>query len=759
MGSLGIASGLALAGLVGSAPLWRWLAPKLLVLASFVLGVCLCPVPEHPPLPAAGTARLVADVEEVRYGQGEDASARVLVRSGTRLADGAPIPAGTRLWLRPFPVPDGARLQLLAAVKPAMPFRNQTPHPPLPTAHVTRGSAVLPSPAAFAVLSQPLHARWLDGARRFTRARLAASLPDDVAAVARALLLGDPDALDDEADDDVRGAGLSHVFAVSGMHVALLAGLCVLGLRQLLLRVPRCAASWNVPRVAAGMGIPLALAIAAFTGGAPSAWRASITTAISWFVVACGRNPSAPAVTALACLVFGALTPSDALRPAFLLSIAATAAIIGPRPGGPSGFGASARDVLVLTLRSSLATAPIVWWGFGGLPPLGLLANLLLVPVGSLLLLLTAAHAAFACAAPLFAPLSAAPLAITARAFMRGCAALNRQGPHPTLPVLSLEQGLLLSACVCVVLFARSRRLQLWAAALGVLACAGLEWRLRHVEKPEGELRISFFDVGQGDAALLDLPDGRALLIDAGGNPQHGPDPGERVLLPLLAARRRDRVDTVVLTHPHPDHFGGLDALLPRVPVRELWDSGQGTAEAEMSGTSQHASDIVHAARARGTRVMTPPELCGHPRAFGAARVSVLWPCPSYDAGFDPNDNSLVLRVEFAGRRVLFTGDIEAHAEAALLASGSDLRADVLKVPHHGSRTSSSEALLAAVQPSLAIISAGAVNPFGHPHPDVVERLKAHAKEVIDLGQRGGTQLTIDARGQIAVATTQSSSQ
>jgi competence protein ComEC len=139
-----------------------------------------------------------------------------------------------------------------------------------------------------------------------------------------------------------------------------------------------------------------------------------------------------------------------------------------------------------------------------------------------------------------------------------------------------------------------------------------------------------------------------------------------------------------------------------------------------------------------GTRVKAPGELCGHARAFGAARIDVLWPCPSYDAGYDPNDNSLVLRVRYGAHTFLFTGDIEAHAEQALLASGVDLHADVLKVAHHGSHTSSSAAFLRAVSPRLAVISAGAVNRFGHPHADVVQRLQAVAQTVVDLGKTGG---------------------
>jgi competence protein ComEC len=206
-------------------------------------------------------------------------------------------------------------------------------------------------------------------------------------------------------------------------------------------------------------------------------------------------------------------------------------------------------------------------------------------------------------------------------------------------------------------------------------------------------------------------------------------------------------LDVVVLTHPHPDHYGGLAALIDAVQIGELWDSGQSASEADLTGTARRALELVEQARARGTRVLRPAELCGRARDFGAARVDVLWPCPAFDPGFDPNDNSLVLRVTLGEHAILFTGDIEGHAEAALIAQRARLRADVLKVPHHGSRTSSSDAFLRAVSPTLAVISAGAVNPFGHPHAEVLERLHRHNARVIDIGERGGRILTLDAAG------------
>jgi beta-lactamase superfamily II metal-dependent hydrolase len=154
---------------------------------------------------------------------------------------------------------------------------------------------------------------------------------------------------------------------------------------------------------------------------------------------------------------------------------------------------------------------------------------------------------------------------------------------------------------------------------------------------------------------------------------------------------------------------------------------------------------LLHELRTRGARVLGPSQLCGRAAAFGGAHVEVLWPCPRHDPGFDANDNSLVIRVRFGRRSFLFVGDAEAHAERELVRTRAGaLRSDVLKVGHHGSRTSTSQAFLSAVAPRLAVISAGASNRFGHPHPEVVHRLRAARVPPIVLSRDGGTVVGTD---------------
>jgi competence protein ComEC len=319
----------------------------------------------------------------------------------------------------------------------------------------------------------------------------------------------------------------------------------------------------------------------------------------------------------------------------------------------------------------------------------------------------------------------------------RFCASVDPSLALPPLTAWELVAIIVVAASLMLEVSWRARGL-VGVAALCV--CGLSEWSLRRALSAT-DLRVTFLDVGQGDAALLETQ-GHVALIDAGGSIGGGPDPGALAVLPLLAARRITHLDWVVLSHPHPDHYGGLRAVLDGVSVGELWDNGQ--AEAEATDAESPVAQLLASAQRNGTRVRAPPDLCHGEHRLGSARVQVLAPCPTFDLGLGPNDNSFVLRVAHGARSFLFTGDIEHEAEAALTRTPSTLRSDVLKVPHHGSRTSSTEALLRAVAPSLAVVSAGRANRFGHPHPEVAARLAQHVERVLRTDQVGGVQVVSD---------------
>jgi competence protein ComEC len=284
-----------------------------------------------------------------------------------------------------------------------------------------------------------------------------------------------------------------------------------------------------------------------------------------------------------------------------------------------------------------------------------------------------------------------------------------------------------------------SLRRKLYVSAACVLIGLAAEVALR-CEVGDDEVRVTFLDVGQGDATLIEVGSGQTALIDGGGALNGSLDPGEHAIVPLLRALRVKRLDLVVLSHPHPDHYGGLFAVLSGFPVSTVWDSGQARAESP----DGPASRWLALAEKHGARVLGPDALCKRPHALGTLALEVLAPCPGFDEALGANDNSLVIRAQHGERTFLFTGDIEHEAETALVRSRQRLHADVLKVPHHGSRTSSSEAFVRAVSPTYAVISAGRGNRFGHPHAEIEGRLRRLVSRVLRVDQQGGIRMSSD---------------
>lgn len=703
-----------------------------LALASMIATWAGAPAPEAPRTIGGGVVRVEGVVERVRHGGGRRPRATLRVERGAWIGEDAGELAGARIEAEGMDAPPGTRVLVLGPARPATRFHNPTPHPPWPA--IESSQLYLRAREERVLREAPWPARLAYALADRARCGLDATLSAEASGVARALLLGDVDAIDAQARDRVRASGLAHVLAISGLHVAILGGALVALLGWLLGRSRRLAERALPARVAAVCGVGLVMMYASVID-APSAWRAAVTSSIAWALTAMGRRPEPLAVMAGAVIVLALAMPEDLTRPGMLLSVVATAALLTGARGG-----SWLREALVTSARTSVATAPIVLWCFGNLPIAGVIANLVAVPLSTIALLpLAALHAALVTVHPSLGVATAPLVESSAGAFL-ACAELFGEVGTLAPPPPDVAQGAIVTVMALALLVRLRWRWRALILAVCVLALAGAEGALRWREHPHDRLRITFLDVGQGDAALVDLPDGRLMVVDTGGAIARGPDPGARVLVPILRARRRDRVDVLVLSHPHPDHYGGAIELARHFPIDELWSSGQAEAEEEAGPYVR----LLAEARARGTRVRTPLELCGRAHRFGSLRLQVRWPCPSFDAGWDANDNSLVLELEHGAHRVWLTGDVEAHAESELARIAP--RIDVLKVAHHGSRTSSSEALIARLAPRIAIASAGRANRFGHPHPEVWTRLSARIPCVLATDRDGG--VAVESRGQ-----------
>jgi competence protein ComEC len=602
----------------------------------------------------------------------------------------------------------------------------------------------------------------IDRCRARVRARIEETFRPEVAPMARALVLGESD-LAEVDDADFRASGLSHLLAVSGMHLVLVVAGFVKLAEAMLVRVVRWSARMDTGRVVAFVSIPLVWAYADFAGAGGSTVRAAwmMTAALAAHTI--GRRSSAARAFGLSLLAMGASDPLVVYDVSFLLSAGATLGLITlsrpiaslatrfcapPLPPRVARASAWLATTMSATLAATIPCAPILARFAPTLPAGGVFANLLAVPLGETIALpICLLHAVLG---PFpSAERGCAAVATGALTMVRSVAhafAHARWSLVQVPPPDGWECACLAVALLGAITESRWRR---WSVLGPLAATVLLEVAVRHCARPRGVLRATFLDVGQGDSALVDLPSGDAVLIDGGGLVGSPVDTGVRVVAPVLRARRRPSLLAAVLSHPHPDHYTGLASGLDGIHLSALWDTGQGERERVGGG---YATLLSNARKAR-VPILRPARLCGA-RELGGAWLEVLAPCPDTNSDRGPNDNSFVFKLTYGGRSVLFVGDAESEEEGDLLALGpARLHADLLKVGHHGSRTSSSPGFIAAVSPTEAVISSGVRNRFGHPHPKTLRTFDAAGVHVLRTDEIGAVTFWTDgARFEVRAA-------
>jgi competence protein ComEC len=590
-------------------------------------------------------------------------------------------------------------------------------------------------------------------ARAWTRGQLAryvGSWSTQSGAIAAAILIGDRSGLSDEDERRLQEAGTYHVIAISGGNIAILTVMLLVVMRAI--RMP--------PRVASAVAIAVLLFYGELAGGGASVSRA-ITAACVYLA---GRmlDHRGPALNALAVTaVFGvAASPLAPFDAGFVLSFGATLGIllgtsrlIGPDLLHQRGTGvrrflrraaAAAAALFAATVCAEVALAPVAAVLFSRITLAGLVLNFAAIP------LMTIVQAASM--ATLAASVPAGPVARICGYVTHGAALglVRSAGLVDLAPWLSCDVvppawwlvATYYASCGALLLGRRHVRLAL--SGVAVSASFMLAGPAVRSGSAAGTLRVVFLDVGQGDATLAILPDGRALLVDAGGLAGSTFDLGERVLAPSVRAFGIRRLDTFVVTHGDPDHIGGAPAALRRFAPRTVWEGVP---------VPPHAGLRALAAAASGSSASWRTVQAGDREVVAGVEIRVLHPPPpDWERQRVRNDDSVVLELRLGGVSIVLPGDIGSAGEQLVTPRLEPGPITILKAPHHGSATSSTVPFITAAHPAAVIFSIGRGNRFGHPAPVVTARYRASGASIFRTDEDGA--VIVDTDGKRAEITT-----
>ncbi len=555
------------------------------------------------------------------------------------------------------------------------------------------------------------------------------------AAIASAVLIGDRTGLPDETREALQAAGTYHVIAISGGNIAILAAAATLLMAIVAIRGRRAACA----------AILILSCYALVVTAGPSVWRATLMAVLYFAARAIDQRTGGWQTLSVAAALMIVVRPLDVRDAGFILTFGATLALLeGARAGirltdrlkWLSWFVAS----IVASLAIEIALLPVSASLFSRVTGAGLVLNLAAVPLMGVVQVAALITAIADNSASIAAP-AGWTAHVAARALVDS-ANLTTLAPWSTarVPPPEIVTVVTYYGAVALMIFGRRVALRvvgasLWLAATFVVIGV-LDSPFARATEAGQSLRLTMFDVGQGESILVETPSGRRLLIDSGGAPFGGSfDIGARVLAPALWARGVSGLDVLLTTHGDPDHLGGALDVLADFNPHELWMG------VPVPG-HRPTQDLTGEAIRRGVPVAL--RRSGETRAEGHVRIRVLHPPPpDWERRRVRNDDSVVLELVHGDVAVLMTGDISAAVEREVLPMLTRSPTRILKVAHHGSRTSSSQELLGEWRPQFALISAGRGNTFGHPAPEVLQRLEAI----------GATVLRTDLHGQITVET------
>lgn len=609
----------------------------------------------------------------------------------------------------------------------------------------------------------------LESFRMYLKRIIHQNAPSPQREIIEAVTIGNKTAVPADIRDNFSKTGTSHILSISGLHIGMVAAITFFFTGLLLKTSEYLMLRLNIIKVSAAAAFIMVLIYALIAGMGVTIVRSALMALIFLLALMFGRQRDLYNTLALAGIVILIIMPAALFDISFQLSFAAVFAIIYivPRFGNLSFQQLSILPPLcqniiqylymsiIVCLAATIGTMPLIIYYFNRISSITIIANLIAVP---LLGTLTLSIAMFFLLAALFSP-AVAGLLIKVTSFfvlisieiINKLASIAWSSFAVTKPSI-LEIVVYYLLLVLLIQFADVRKgvkgyflrhpsILKYALIFTLIFFIGDTIYLALKDKLSSSLRITAIDVGQGSAILVRFPGGKNMLIDGGGFADSSFDTGKTVIAPFLYQERISKIDTVILTHPHPDHMLGLIYILDNFNVREFWSTG----------TIGDDEDYRKLRKIIMERRIKAVSLSGgeNVKKIGAVSINFLWPQHNLSESYarnltdaDINDTSLVFQIKYGKVRFLFTGDISANIEDILIRSEKDLKSDVLFVPHHGSAHSSSNDFIKQVACNYAVISAGKNNTFHHPHSLTLERYKASQVQILRTDQDGAVTLT-----------------